>query len=234
MKRPAGESQVMATVPKRRKTPAKKGKGTAELYAKGQIFPDVFRTILRYQSDLLPVVSVASAVNYISVRLNSMYDFDNSNNLGNKQPLYYDSLLVSTGPFRQYKVDSWKTTITVYNQQSKPLSVYWTQAGDTAEGDTLNEVLDRPNVRQLILTPKGGSKDFGTITAPGSMQEIFGDIINPESAIGGVASNPTIVAYGTLFLANAGGTSSDLIDCFVRVTHDFNVQLSSIDASISV
>ena len=234
MKRPAGESQLVSSAPaKKHKGMPKRGKGSPELYSKGQIYPDVFHTTMRYSSNLVPITSIASATTFHSLILNGMFDFDFNNTFGDKQPLYYDQLLTSTGPFKAYNCKKWKTVVEVYNQSSNPLSLYWTQSADSAEGDSLIEAQNRPNVRELILTAKGGSKDKGKITAPGSMVEIFGDIINPESAIGSFAGNPTVKAYGTLFFSNPGATSSTLIDCFVRIVHDFDVALSSVDGTVS-
>lgn len=234
MKRPSGESQLVSSAPaKRRKGVPVRGKGSPELYSKGQIFPDVFHTTMRYSSNLVPITSIASATTFHSLILNGLFDFDFNNTFGDKQPLYYDQLLTSTGPFKQYTCKKWRTTIEVYNQSTNPLEVYWTQAGDPSDGDTLIEVQNRPNVRILVLTAKGGSKDKGKITAPGSMVEIFGNIINPESALGSVTANPSIKAYGTLFFSNPGATSSTLIDCFVKIVHDFDVELSAIDGILS-
>jgi len=45
-----------------------------------------------------------------------MYDYDNTGEAGNKQPLYYDALLSASGPYKQYKTISWKTTWYFMNQ----------------------------------------------------------------------------------------------------------------------
>jgi len=46
----------------------------------------------------------------VQVKPNDMYDYDNTGEAGNKQPLYYDALLSASGPYKQYKTISWKTT----------------------------------------------------------------------------------------------------------------------------
>jgi len=39
----------------------------------------------------------------VQVKPNDMYDYDNTGEAGNKQPLYYDALLSASGPYKQYK-----------------------------------------------------------------------------------------------------------------------------------
>ena len=57
------------------------------------------------------------------------------------------------------------------------------------------EVQNRPNVRELILSPKGGSKDTGVIKAPGSMKEIWGPVrVNPQDANGSYFANPAALS----------------------------------------
>jgi len=53
-----------------------------------------------------------------------MYDYDNTGEAGNKQPLYYDALLSASGPYKQYKTISWKTTWYFMNQTACPGYIY--------------------------------------------------------------------------------------------------------------
>jgi len=56
----------------------------------------------------------------VQVKPNDMYDYDNTGEAGNKQPLYYDALLSASGPYKQYKTISWKTTWYFMNQTACP------------------------------------------------------------------------------------------------------------------
>jgi len=58
----------------------------------------------------LSKVSGGTNVVTVQVKPNDMYDYDNTGEAGNKQPLYYDALLSASGPYKQYKTISWKTT----------------------------------------------------------------------------------------------------------------------------
>lgn len=222
--------QTRAT--KRKFVKRAKGKGSPETYVKGQMFPDVFFTTLRYNSTMA-LINPSSASTFNSFVLNGMFDFDFDNILGNKQPLYFDDLITTSGPYNQYKVYKWNTRIHIVNDSDQPLLAYWAQAATVAETDTLLEVQNRPNVRELILDPKGGTKVSGFIEAPGSMFEIYGSSPNPENIIGRAGSNPTVQAFGTLYLYNPGGVVTTPVKAWVKVIHDFISELNAADAIVS-
>lgn len=217
-------------IKRRRTTKRLKPKGTPEMYAKGQMFPDVLETTLRYNSNMFSVNPAAASTHFHLV-LNGMYDFDYSNVLENKQPLFYDELLTADGPYRNYAVREWNTTIEIINDSPDPLLVYFAQSVATTETDSLTEIQNRQNVREVILTAKGGSKDRATIVAPGDIYSVWGkDRVNPESANGNYASNPSAAVYGTLYFYNPGGVVNTPVDCWVKVVHDFHATLSTADA----
>ena len=43
---------------------------------------------------------------------------------GNKQPLYYDALLSASGPYKNYKVNSWRTTYTIEQLRMHPMTCW--------------------------------------------------------------------------------------------------------------
>lgn len=234
-KRPApGSSQEVARRPakKSKKTSRRRPRLTAEMYAPAQVFPDVLKTTLRYNSTMA-AIDPAAASTYYSFVLNGMFDFDNDNILGNKQPLYFDELLTADGPYRNYKVTSWETKIIIINDSVDPLLAYWSQTNNITESDTLLEVQNRPNVRELILTQRDGDNNMGTIKSKGSVTEISGAIRNPTDLTGSPTANPASPHYGTLFLYNPGGVVSTPVNCWIKVIHDFHVELSTADAIVS-
>lgn len=205
---------------------------TPEMYTPAQVFPDVMKTTLRYNSNMV-IVNPSQASTYYSFALNGMFDFDVDNILGNKQPLYFDELLTADGPYRNYKVTGWDTKIIIHNASGDPLLAYWSQANAVAESDTLLEVQNRPNVRELILSHRDGDNNSGTIFSKGSITEVHGNIRNPQDLAGSPTGNPSILTYGTLFLYNPGGTVSTPVQCWIKVIHDFHVELSTADAVVS-
>lgn len=229
MKRAFGSSQPTkdAPVAKKRKV-VRKPRGTAEMYAPATAFPDVLSTKLRYNSTMARI-NPAAASYYASFILNGMFDFDVDNIVGNKQPLYMDTLLTADGPYKNYKVSSWTTKIEIHNYSALPLLCYWAQAATTGEMDSLLEVQNRSNVRELILTSLGGDKNHGIITAPGKVTDIYGARQNPADLSAVFSANPTTPCTGTIFLYNPGGIVATPVDCWIKVTHDFNVELNTTD-----
>lgn len=111
-------------------------------------FPKVMNTTLVYKNPSVNVTSAGiSSYNYCNFALNSMFDFDQTNIIGNKQPLFYDQLLSIDGPYKNYKVNAWKTTIKFINLSDKAMFVYY-DGNLTAltETDQLNEVQNRRGV----------------------------------------------------------------------------------------
>jgi len=215
---------------KKAKTSSKRNaRLTPEMYTPAQTFPDVMTTTLRYNSNMARA-NPAAASTYYSFYLNGMFDFDVDNFLGNKQPLYYDELLTADGPYRNYKVKSWDTKIILINKSPEPLLVYWSQANAIAESDSLLEVQNRPNVQELILTNSDGDKNMGTIISKGNVRQIHGSIRNPTDLTGSPSANPSVACYGTLFFYNPGGVAVTPVDCWVKIVHDFHVELATADA----
>ena len=236
MKRAFGSSQPKSTRPSKKakvtKRKARRTKGTPEMYAPAQVFPDVMNTTLRYNSNMV-AIDVAASSTYYSFALNGMFDFDVDNILGNKQPLYMDELLTADGPYRTYKVKSWKTTLHIINDSLDPLLCYWSQSTAVADSDTLIEVQNRPNVRELILTQRDGDNNSGKITAPGDVKTLVGTVRNPADLSANWNGNPASLQYGTIFFYNPGGLVSTPVNAWLKIVHDFEVEVSSADAIIS-
>jgi len=76
-----------------------------------------------------------------------------------KQPLYYDALLSASGPYKQYKTISWKTTWYFMNQTACPVDIFISPPLNAAnECDTVAEADNFPGVKRLRLTAATGSK----------------------------------------------------------------------------
>jgi len=117
----------------------------------------------------LSKVSGGTNVVTVQVKPNDMYDYDNTGEAGNKQPLYYDALLSASGPYKQYKTISWKTTWYFMNQTACPVDIFISPPLNAAnECDTVAEADNFPGVKRLRLTAATGSKNYGQITTTGS------------------------------------------------------------------
>jgi len=181
-------------------------------------FPDKLQTTLLYRSIPINVSGSAGTGTYLlQVMLNSPNDFDYSNVLGNKQPLYYDQLFSSTGPYHAYETKKWRTRITVINLAATAATVYWNGQGTgigLSEEDTLLEVTNRSYHSQFHLAPKGGSGDRVLIKSAGDQAKHNSDATN--SAVG-YGNNPVPPVYGSLFINTP--TTTDAPNVMIQVDH---------------
>lgn len=196
-------------------------------------FPDRLQTTLLYRS--IPIVANGSAgtgTYLLQVRLNSPNDFDYTNVLGNKQPLYYDQLFSATGPYLAYECKSWRTRITVINLASTAATVYWNGQGTSAglnEEDTLAEVTNRSYHKQFHLAPKGGSGDRTLIMSSGKMSKASSDVT--YSAVAHNADPVAFPVYGTLFINTP--TTTDPPSVMIQIDHYMDLICFRSDATQS-
>lgn len=187
---------------------------------------------LVYENGLLPVGG-ASILTSCPIVANGAFDVDVSNFFGNKQPLYYDTLLTASGPYQVYKVVSWKTTYTITNGNATPLNCYAIGcAASTADFDSLAEAENYPGVKRLYLSSKGGSKDTGTITVTGNISDLNADFTNDRGFGGAYNANPSYPCYSMLILSSADGATSTALAA-VAIKHEMFTQLQQIDSIVS-
>lgn len=182
-------------------------------------FPDRLQTTLLYRSIPINASGSAGTGTYLlQVRLNSPNDFDYTNVLGNKQPLYYDQLFSATGPYQAYECKSWRTRITVINLANTAATVYWNGQGTSiglSEEDTLAEVTNRSYHKQFHLAPKGGSGDRTFISTSGKMSKASSDVT--YSAVAHNADPVAFPVYGTLFINTP--TTTDPPNVMIQIDH---------------
>lgn len=217
---------------KRRKMKAKTSKTTSQKLSDGP-FPRSKNTTLVYENALTSVAPAAALVT-LGTKPNSAYDYDNSSGaaFGNKQPLYYDSLLSVSGPYKNYKVNSWKTTYTIVNMTDEPLTVFaMPPLGATSEIDFLAEADNFFGVKRLYLTGKGGSRSMGTITVTGNVADIYTSATGEGGLIAAYNADPAYLIYSGLLLASANGTTN--VEARVAVRHEMKTTLQVVDALVS-
>jgi len=235
MKRTSSQIVAGGSKPKKAKVTKKrvykKPFVTPDIYTPSTRFPDVLKTTLRYDSNLIRVTSAITNPVYGTFRLNSPYDFDYDNLFDNKQPLYFDTLVTSTGPFKQFKCVSWKTRLTVINASSEPLNFWWGQSDTISEIDTVTELQNRPLVTRVMVGPKGSTGDRQVINSTGSVFKTLGSTVNPANLTGGSATDPATVVYGNYLGFNPKALSFP--EFYLQVQHDFMVELNTTDAQSS-
>lgn len=196
-------------------------------------FPRIMNTQLVYKQPSSTITS-GGLLNYKAVRFtaNGMYDYDYDNLLSNKQPLYYDQLLSIDGPYRQYRVNAYKTKIKFINLSDKALNVYWQPASvnNYTDNDTPPEMQNWPGVIHQQLTAQGNSRPQCTFNTYKKINQLVPATgTRTTQWLGGYASNPTIQVAQCLLAETIDG-STTAFSFAVEVEHIFYVQLFDSDA----
>lgn len=225
-------------MPKKNAPRANKKNKTAKKYRKGYrrgrktignpiagLFPRTKNFTMLYKEPSAVMTSTGlTNFRVTQFRLNSLWDFDFTGDLYNKQPLYYDMLFTATGPYKSYRVNAWKTTIKVINLSDKVLNVYYDQSlFNNSEGDTELEMKNRPGVIYKMLTGQNNSTPTATFTTYKKLTDFV-----PKGASWGTnftgtwTTDPTSVVWGSLLAATLdGSTTSFNFAC--QITHTFYV-----------
>lgn len=184
-----------------------------------------------YENELTALAAATSQI--VSVMSNSLFDFDQSGLFGNKQPLFYDAMLSAAGPYRQYRVKSWKTTYTVMNNTASPITVWAIPpVSATAEIDSAAEADNFPGTKSLYLGSVGTSKDSGTITVYGHVDDVYGANADLDTLTGNYNANPNSPCYQGIYVKAADGSTA-LSSVYVAVRHEAYTTLGLVDAIVS-
>lgn len=180
----------------------------------------------------LQKVSGGTNVVTLQVKPNDMYDYDNTGDAGNKQPLYYDALLSATGPYKQYKVISWKTTFYFMNQTAVPVDIFISPPLNAAgECDTVAEADNFPGVKRLRLTAATGSRNYGQVTTTGHLKDVYPAYEGDAAFTGNYNASPTNPVYQVVVIRGSDGTTA--ADVYVSVKHEAYTELQLVDAIVS-
>lgn len=198
--------------------------------AEGPFSTSKFTTFL--YENALAKVNPGSNFWGISVISTGMFDYDVNNYLGNKQPLYFDQLLSATGPYKSYKVISWKTTFTFVNEGTTPVNI-WVAPALTSFGevDSAVEADNFPGVKKLYLTSPSGSQNKGNLVITGHIDDVWKGITSDSGFIGSYAANPSVPVYTTICAQAADGVANAIV--YIAVKHEAYTELLNVDAIVS-
>lgn len=188
-------------------------------------FPAVYNTqlVYKYPGYTLSSGAVSGTVLQRFI-LNGPYDFDFDNNLGNKQPLYYDQLFGDNGPYKYYKVNAWKTTITVTNLSSQALHVYYDQGqiGSTVDADTQVEAQNRPGNIYRMVTGAANASPQCVITSFKKTKEFAPKGVSRGLDYGASYNAvPSSQIIGALLVGNLSVTDLTSFSVVITVKHIF-------------
>lgn len=197
-------------------------------------FPKVRPVMLVYKQPSTPITSnVINGTILTRFRCTSLYDLDVDNQYLDKQPLFYDQLLSVTGPYKGYKVNAWKTTITVTNLTDRALQVYFDQGtfNSITETDTVSELQNRQGVINKLITAQANSKPQLTFTSFKRLKDFAPkNTIQGAEFTGGFQTDPAVNVISTLLISNTDPSSLTTFTCTVTVTHVFYATLYNVDS----
>ena len=166
-----------------------------------------------------------------------MYDFDQDNYLTDKQPLFYDQMFTSAGPYRYYKVNAWKTKITFTNLTDSAVHVYYDQGtiGSFAEADSAAEVQNRAGVVYRMLTGAANSKPQTVINSYKTAKSFAPRGVSSGLEYGAAYNaNPANTIYSTLLVTNLDSSNTTtIISGVVQIEHIFYATCYLQDSSLS-
>lgn len=184
-------------------------------------------------SNALTQYSPAATTGYVSCKPSDLYDFDNNAGayFGNKQPLFYDSLLTTTGPYKAYKVHSWVITYTITNQSAGPVTVFgFPSLATSSEMDIVSEMDNWPGVQRLFLSASGGAKSMGTLTVKGGLGDVYPQDITASSLGGSWNASPTAPIYGGVGFSSG---TPDNVSVSIAVKATLYTELGVMDSTVS-
>jgi len=180
-----------------------------------------------YQNGLI-VQTPLSNTQVVAFAPNDIFDFDRTTGfLGNKQPLYFDALLSSNGPYRYFKVLSWVTTFTIINRGAAPITLWLTNAPFASDIDTVSEVDNLPGVVKKFVDVPGGQA-MVSIKMSGNIKDEYLSQLGDAALTGTYGTSPTTSVQGSLVLY-----SSSSLNYEIAVKHVAYTQLTLVDAIVS-
>lgn len=201
----------------------------------GSIFPMKRHCSFLYKNPSTTITTAGVNAFYaVRIRCNSLFDVDFDNLFGDKQPLYYDSLLSGTGPYRNYKVNAWKTIIKIVNLETTRTLMAYFDPGSLAgsgEADTATEIRNRAYVQSKILTPVGSGGGMATFVSYRKTKS-FSPTTNEDNYTGNWDGNPSNVIFSTLNVIPVDSQAT-AYNFMIEVTHIQYATLFNSDAVVS-
>lgn len=160
------------------------------------------------------------------------------------QPLYFDQLCSSTGPYKQFKIHGWKGKLQMINSSGQYNDTNSTSARDcyevifqqgyelAAEGDTNTELQASPNIQRRLLPngPIAGDASKTIIYFNGRTRDFMDKTVDDSSLAGAYNGNPSVIVYGNLGVRSL---NSMAITCYCQMTIEYDIEFYGFDAVAS-
>lgn len=194
------------------------GKSRTAMLEKYSPFPSTRSYTFSYENGATLLTPGTATVQY-GLKCNSLFDIDNNliAAFGNHSPTDFSKLLSATGPYRDYRVDSWDIEITLINQSASPLAGYLVgSSANLTDWDTFNECALFPPAEPFYMSGVAGNSGVKTIKTNGNFKDIY--TFNRDLATSAAYNtDPGILVYGGLYLYSTDGTNITVsIACRIR------------------
>lgn len=205
-------------------------------------FPPVYKTKITWAP---PAIEWAPGLNssVMQFQMTNCYNIDIGAVFPTTQPLFFDQLCSSTGPYKQFKVVGWRGKFNLVNlggiREDTPSTgtqdvyeILFQQGYElSAEGDTNAELQAAPNLqRHLLPSTLNGSASHKEIYFQGKTADYFATTVDDSTIVGNYAGSPSIVVYGSLGVRSIG---SKVIKLGIQVTLELEVEFFSNDGAAS-
>jgi len=204
-------------------------------------FPTTWRTKLTWHPPCVNVAGTASAV--YQIKLNDCFDPDGTGTFGNGQPLYFDEICSTTGPYKSFIVHGWKARIDVNNSTGSGDTVPYQTLCDAlevivqqgyeinTEGDTNAELQSAPNREVALLSPAlEAPHNRHTFYLNGKTMDYTTKPAFDSTLAGNFTGSPSTVIFGNIGLRSIVG---DNYSAYMMVHVEFDVEFYDIDGAAS-
>lgn len=203
-------------------------------------YPQEYKTTITWCPPTALLIAAATNACF-QVRVNDLYDPDQTNILGNGQALYTDQMMSATGPYQSYRVNSWKAEWHIQNVSSATsegsamaLDLYLTQgAVSSTDTDTFAEVQNTPGVVTTLLGVPGTPQAYKVLNLNGRLADYVQSSIDANYN-GAYNASPSNVIYMALAVKNGypadAGTG---VKIYVKLKMEFDVTFYARDAVTS-
>lgn len=188
----------------------------------GPFPPLVVRTV-RYVEQFAMIETSAGVGFKYNYSPSSLYDPNNSG-VGH-QPMYFDQLCASTGPYTRYRALSTRMRITYVTTSSEPTTVGAFITLDSSSVTSLSMALEKPMVKWSNLAQSSGSNNKWicewNLDHAKCMNVLKSQLLNDDYFAGDYSSSPTRNFFVQLFLYGNSSVASGYVTVELDTTAQF-------------
>ncbi len=136
--------------------------------------------------------------------------------LGGEQPMGFDQMMEL---YTQYQVHGCKINIRFVNATADAVMCCLFPHPSITTGWTLEQSLEQPLQKNIILSGKGGGKDVQTLSMYVSPKKLYGRKLLDNDFVGTVGTNPVQNMRWNLFVANMESSADIQLNYVIRIVY---------------